>query len=40
MDGATTFGATAFATAAARLGIKLTRLRSRDALVTLRSATA
>lgn len=39
LDGATALGATAFATAATRLGLDLTRLRPRGALVALRSAT-
>lgn len=39
LDGATALGATAFVTAASRLGLDLTRLRPRGALVALRSAT-
>jgi SPP1 gp7 family putative phage head morphogenesis protein len=39
LDGATALGATAFATAATRHGLDLTRLRPRRALVALRSAT-
>jgi SPP1 gp7 family putative phage head morphogenesis protein len=40
MDASTLVGATAFASVASRLGLNLTRLRPRAALVALRSATA
>jgi hypothetical protein len=40
MDASTLVGATAFASVASRLGLNLTRLRPRAALISLRSATA
>ncbi|MEZ5731779.1 MAG: hypothetical protein R3D97_05585 [Paracoccaceae bacterium] len=40
MDASTLVGATAFASVASRLGLNLTRLRPRAALIALRSATA
>ena len=39
-DASVTLGASAFTTMAARLGVGLTRLRPRDAIVTLRTAAA